>query len=541
MFARIKPAWLTQDNCLFFLSLFPWILFVGLRIDTDAWFILDCGRYVENYGIPHTEPFLMHEGLHYVMQQWLFGLGLWKIYSFFGIYGLVAYSWIAGIALVAMSAAVLWTVSRGNKPAVFVATQYAAILIGLAFAKQRPWTFSCFLFLVEVFLLEKFRLRRPKWMVAALFFVSALSVNAQAAMWPMLIVLILPYFAEALFGKRLSRFIPCEEGWNLKELSVLLSAIVAGGFVNPYGFEAMRYGFITYGVHSISSVVGEMRPLADLPMVAVIVMPAIVFLVAFHARRPAPLRLLLLSAGTAFMAFIAVRNVLFFLLFGFLGFAWALKDWNPKLPPFHKSSAMAAACSAGVLAAMEPERVAAAFSEHPVMGVLMLFPPGILAFAFRKDRMFSMFSCIVLVMALMSFMWKEVNFPVTPSIDKTTQVVAEDDPDARLVAGFAESNYARFKYGITCWYDSRADALIEPANGKKDYMAEMNALRDGSMYYGDFFDEYPEITHVIARDTDLLSNYLVHDDRFELIYDSSPDFGDEVYKYKVFRLKKKEG
>ena len=74
------------------LAPFVGLLFIGTAINNDAWFLLNCGRYVESYGIPHIEPFTLHEGWHYVMQQWLIAIGLGNIYSAVGTAGLIAES-----------------------------------------------------------------------------------------------------------------------------------------------------------------------------------------------------------------------------------------------------------------------------------------------------------------------------------------------------------------------------------------------------------------------------------------------------------------
>ena len=42
----------------------------GNGVNSDAWFLLNHGRYVASFGIPHVEPFTLHEGFHFVMQQW---------------------------------------------------------------------------------------------------------------------------------------------------------------------------------------------------------------------------------------------------------------------------------------------------------------------------------------------------------------------------------------------------------------------------------------------------------------------------------------
>ena len=39
------------------------VLFTN-RFDNDGWFLLNSGRYVEQFGIPHVEPFTIHQNFH---------------------------------------------------------------------------------------------------------------------------------------------------------------------------------------------------------------------------------------------------------------------------------------------------------------------------------------------------------------------------------------------------------------------------------------------------------------------------------------------
>lgn len=60
-----------ERKTLFFLSMFIGLLFISRSLDNDIWFLLSHGRYVVQYGWPTTDPLSMHEGLDFVMQQWL--------------------------------------------------------------------------------------------------------------------------------------------------------------------------------------------------------------------------------------------------------------------------------------------------------------------------------------------------------------------------------------------------------------------------------------------------------------------------------------
>ena len=100
----------------------------GNGVNSDAWFLLNHGRYVASFGIPHVEPFTLHEGFHFVMQQWLFAWLLWQIYAHAGSWGLVAFSWAAGAAILFAYCRLQILVSAGNR-------KLACLLTGLRAAE----------------------------------------------------------------------------------------------------------------------------------------------------------------------------------------------------------------------------------------------------------------------------------------------------------------------------------------------------------------------------------------------------------------------
>lgn len=61
----------------------PCLIVLFKSLDNDIWFLLNHGRYVLENGIPHTEPFTIHQGFHFIMQQWLSAVLFWLAYSSF--------------------------------------------------------------------------------------------------------------------------------------------------------------------------------------------------------------------------------------------------------------------------------------------------------------------------------------------------------------------------------------------------------------------------------------------------------------------------
>jgi hypothetical protein len=68
-------------------------LFIRLQFDSDTYWLVNSGRYVLTHGIPYIEPFTIHQGFHFVMQQWLSATVFALIYDTLGnpfLFALVA-------------------------------------------------------------------------------------------------------------------------------------------------------------------------------------------------------------------------------------------------------------------------------------------------------------------------------------------------------------------------------------------------------------------------------------------------------------------
>ena len=76
-----------EYKLLYFILYIPCFL-IPRAINNDIWFIINSGTYVLKNGFPHIEPFTIHEGMSFVMQQWLSGVIFSINYSFFGEAGL---------------------------------------------------------------------------------------------------------------------------------------------------------------------------------------------------------------------------------------------------------------------------------------------------------------------------------------------------------------------------------------------------------------------------------------------------------------------
>ena len=420
----------------YILAIVSCVYLVRCSVDSDAWFLLNCGRYVEIYGIPYTDPFTFHAGLHYVMQQWLFAFLLWKLYTFFGIGGLITYAHIICVVFVLAEAFLVWTVSNKNR---FLTLAFA-LSFGFLFdsqwlATQRPWTISLLVFLLEIWLLERYRTRQPKWMAFAFFALSIFCVNIHAATWPMLFILALPYLAEAVLHNRLASFIPMEEGWGIRPLCILLSVMLLGGFLNPYGWEGMQYGLISYGHPSISTCVLEMAPASLKSAYGLFTIPSTIALAIFYTRHPVLIRFLLLSAGTALMGLLASRNLAFFVLFGFLGVAWHFRSRRVSGCPIPNVAFYFLILVTAVLLSLSHDVLWKTLQEQPLIFLLYFGVPLLCAACFHRVRWFCYFS-IFLLMWMPGALRISNRPPVSPHLQEAVLIIQQENPQAKVLTDY---------------------------------------------------------------------------------------------------------
>lgn len=549
------------SSLLFILLIACILLLFTTRFDNDGWFLLNSGRYVENYGIPHTEPFTIHQGFHFVMQQWLFALGLWKIYEIGQMQGMLLFNWITGAVFLFIFYQLLQLADHHDRTVSRTITAGATFLFSFYFC-QRPQVMSGLIFLIEIYLLEYFKNReRPPWMIYGLFFIlSLLLINLHGAMWPMMSVFILPYLAESLFGSKISWFRHMFL-WKWQYTALLWLPVLAAGFINPYGIEAMTYAFHSYGYEGINSLITEMHPLSLGPNTyASIILPIILILIVIYARHPLPLHWVLLFAGTSLMAFLAIRSIFLFLIAGLFPLASILHglsfEKKAKKPTTWKrtwpmmvlmyAASLVGVCFIFIKNTIPIEKMAPLCA---IVGMLLLLSAAC-AYVLWKSRTRpdllrsharNLF-CTLLLLLLVPISFLYFDKPlINPALKKSVEIIKEDSAGrpVSLWTGYNDGPYAEF-CGIPCYMDARAEVFLPKLNHKKDVFSEYSNLLSGYVDYHDFMKNY-HFTHLLTTSIDPLYAYLKNDKDYILLWDSDTDdsLTDKEkrslkYKYRVY-------
>ncbi len=460
-----------------FVLLFIPCLLINFTLNNDIWFLLNSGRYVFANGIPHIEPFTIHTGMTFVMQQWMAAAVFWLVYGSFGAAGLFGLVFIVFACIIFTAYQLCILVSDHNFIVSYAVTLAISILISF-FMVTRPYIFTTLIILLELYLLEHFIKTGRRGHLTLLPVLSCLQVNLQAAMWPVLFVVLIPYVIDSFHFKLFSI---CGQGYSKKILSVCILAMLLAGFINPYGLESMTYLFRSYGVEEISRMVTEMQPANINDLLGKLIFAAIfacILLYCFYMKGKTGARYTLLAMGTAYMALSSVRSFLFFAVCGLFPLAYYLKD--AELPKGKIQTEKNIKRLRGILIALLCIAIAAAF--------------------FGKYR-------------------DIVQTKDAPNEAGAVTYVLKNEAGKKLIlyTGYNEGGYAEFM-GLKAYVDPRAEVFLKENNNKYDIMKEYCQLQKGQIYYKDVLNKYG-FTNLLVSKSDILYAYLPHDTDYKQVYE----------------------
>ncbi len=507
----------------------------GWALDNDAWFIFNCGRYVLENGIPHEEFATMHEGLHYVMQQWLTAVIFWKVFDNFGADGVIFLAWLFGFILMFLYFKLCLYVSNNNEK-ISVLLSLPVTFFILVFINTRPQIFSTLLFLIEVFLLEKYFRERKNWTLCILPLLSALCVNLHAAVWPMSIILILPFIAESLILK--IKKIPSP----IKPLLLTTVGIFFAGLLNPYGFEAMNYLFTSMSeeVYTLSN---EIKPPIYLkpPSTTFTLAALFIFsllLIFANFRKIFPPRYFFLSFGLMILAFSSFRALFWFLILGTFPLAYAFKKSQPFDNAFIIRNKLFiplfVICGVETFLVFEQAENSIIEAPLPIKFIFTLTIIFLICFIFfyrREGKLFSEKIFILRRKPLIAFTFLQTMIFFATAyfyIPAQNYEIYKAALDFLLSKNRAENivlwtdvfsgSYAEFR-GVKCYIDVRNEVFIPENNHKKNINKEYIELLTGKLDYREFFARY-NFTHIfVTGNYKLLYDALSQDKNYRVAFE----------------------
>lgn len=461
-------------NILFaIISILP-ILFFVKKIDNDFYFLYKYGEYVINYGFPHVEPFSMHEGLTFTMQQWLSAVIYYVIYNIFGEYGLILFLMVLFLLIAFIWFKNLLLVTNNKSTALILVLPITLCLF--FFTYTRPFILS-FLMLSIMFYFILNYTKTDKWYyLIALPIISVIQINIQSTMWWFLFVMILPFIAEIKIFNQKNIYTE-----NYKKIPLIISfmLMIFCGFLNPYGLDNILYVFKSTSKISGVRIMEMATPtLTNIGGIILTLTFIFVILLLVNIKSKINIRYIFLLIGCFMLQLYAVRNI------PFLGIALSLfacdllKDKDLGEITNKKDSL-----------------------RHLIIVSSVFIIAGVY---------FSIYDIIDKEKANEHF-----------AIDYLVEQKIISDTDT-IYTTYNTGNYALFR-GLKVYVDARMEIYLESQNKKFSYVDEYFLLQDGAIDTEKFLQKY-DFDFLLVPKTDILygdvtENYIIiYEDDFCNVY-----------------------
>ena len=437
--------------------------------DTDTYFLAATGRYiVENGIVPTINPFVIHEGLDVIIQQWGFDVMIYELYDNFGNLGLFAYVTIAYSLMIVLLYRYISLFTKNNWSRSI--TMLLSGFLFLPFATVRPTSFTILSLLSLLYCVEQYyRTAKVKYLIP-LPIISIVQINMHSSLWPIMFVLMIPYlFPHNVYTKKEEMLTALKQWWVRYRWLLLTALIMMGcGFINPNGLNGILYVFKSYGVANQCGIM-ELQSPTMVSALGILCIAAIILLTAFVASRVRFIKNLneiygdvtrfYMAAGTILLACMHLRNI-WYLILGVMPIVAMVMDKLPAPPIKSKEES-------------NIKRLA------KILGVIAL--PCLLAIVLAIPTPYSRYS--------------NEDTPLTPK-EAVKYLDNFNKDDIKLYNEFNNGAYLEWK-GYKVYMDARPELFSIKVNNKEDVLTEYINLTNGELDYREFLQKY-QFTHLLV-------------------------------------------
>lgn len=474
----------SKQVCLlyFFIPIFLCAFFVDVFKEEDVWFLLKHGEYVLNHGFPTIEPFSMHDGFTFTMQQWLSAVIFYIFHKLMGPYGLKLILLIID-CLSLYFLYKLCMVLSDNKFRISIFASVITQFFLLLLYTVRPWIFTFLILVILLYIMELFYKKNNEKVLYFLPLLSLLQINIQASMWFMLYIFMLPYIVCLFIDNFKNR-----ENKKIYRLLVIIFMMILCGFINPYGINNMLYIFKSYGNFYINNMITEMHSPSIIDDIIfsklfyIILFGLMIIKIGFKKGKT-ELRHFFLFYGVLILGLMHLRNMGLFLI-GTIPFLCSyLKDYFK----------------------VEENNCKFISETKKQYIIITLFLFLIVVFCFISSNTYNEHK-----------LKKGIDAIYNDNVNKET---------AKIYANYNDGSYTEYR-GLRPYIDTRAEIYLKKFNNKEDIFNEYTRLFYGYIDYNDFINKY-KFDYMIVRDNDIIYNKVLNDKNYKVIFSDR--------EYKVFK------
>lgn len=237
----------------------------GESFPTDYWFFLSSGREIAENGVPRVNPFSVEPGLGIVVQQWLWDVGAYILYSAGGFNLALAPVCALAVSAIALALAAC-RVFSGGRAALWQELSLCSLFAAgaLPWLCARPHIVTMNLMLAVLIVCERTAQDGREGRLALLPLVMVVEMQFHMSMAWILAFVCGVYCLPRSVTELKAVLSPAGAAAHVRERKRFILALVAMVCVmpiNPYGVDGMMYLFNSIGAASYRGLIFEMRPL----------------------------------------------------------------------------------------------------------------------------------------------------------------------------------------------------------------------------------------------------------------------------------------
>ena len=476
MLRKWKPSKLS--TILFLLTPFMVFMFIDFKLDNDFWFLINTGKTIIEKGFITIEPFTIHSGLMFIPQQWLTDIIFNFIYENFNIMGMYFFILLCNLLVIYLFYKTSLLMGKNKRNAIIITIVLDIFLLSTRLLTTRPQTFDIIVFTLELLLLELYIKKNKTIYLIFIPLLSLFMINAHASTWAMLLVLLLPYYGEYLILK-----IRKKQVFKIWPILIVTIASILVAFINPYGIDAIKYLFNSYGVSKINSLVYEMKPILVTTNVGKVVYLVILFsLYSFYYNKGHNrIRFFFLLIGISYLTISHYKSLVYLaaILPFILGYNFSnkkeFKEMKPKL--YEKVVYYALIFLLGFMA---------------IFKVTLNDAVGIKEFADYLDN--------------------------------------NATHDIKLFTSYNDGGYMEYR-GYKCYMDPRAEVFLKSNNKKEDIFDEYFDIVNFDIDIKEFLNKYQFDYLLVNSDFKYLLKELNSNDEYEEVLSKVIDYRENTTTY----------
>jgi len=271
--------------------------------------MIEQGEEIITSGFPKYNTVIFYENCEIVVQQWIYCVLLYFIYTYAGNIGLLIFTILSQLILFRLCEKILSKHMNDKFWCNIFTMVILFILYNGYFSTIRPENLTLTLLLLDCVLLDKYKETNKKRYLYYLPIITLLEINCHASMWMFHFCILLAYAFPNVFKKTIT-----DNQIKLnKHVFIVTALMIISLFINPYGIDNIKYTFDSMPIFDYIQII-EQQPTPFLTSYGIAVMINILLLTICIMKKVVKSTSFYMSLGFSLLGMTSVHNSMFIVI-----------------------------------------------------------------------------------------------------------------------------------------------------------------------------------------------------------------------------------